>query len=75
MQFKYYKIDNRMCVAGCGSVKSSHHLFLHYNIFGSVWHFIYSWLGIYAVIPAQVPDHFNQFSVGGGIAKRRCSIT
>jgi len=64
-----------LCVAGCGSFESSQHLFLHCNIFGAVWYFIYRWLGISAVIPAQVTDHFNQFSVSGGIAKTRCSIS
>jgi len=44
---------------GCGSIESSQHLFLHCNIFGVVWHFIYRWLGISAVIPAQVQNHFN----------------
>jgi len=63
-----------MCVTGCGLMESSDHLFLHCNIFGSVWHFIYRWLGISAVTPAQVPDHFNHFRVSGGIAKRRHSL-
>jgi len=67
--------ESRLCVAGCGSIESSHHLFLHCNIFGVVWYFIYRWLGISAVIPTQVSDHFNQFSVSGGIAKTRCSIS
>lgn len=67
--------DSRMCVVGGGSIESSQHLFLHCNIFGAVWHFIYRWLGISTVIPAQVQDHFNQFSVSGGIAKTRRSIS
>ena len=33
--------DSRMCVGGCGLEESSHHLFLHCNVFGSVWHLIY----------------------------------
>ena len=33
--------DSRMCVAGCGLEESSHNLFLHCNVFGSIWHFIY----------------------------------
>jgi hypothetical protein len=66
--------DSRVCVAGCGSVESSYHLFLHCNIFGSVWHFIYRWIGLSAVVPRYVPDHFNLFSFGGGSAKVRHSI-
>ncbi|KEH29197.1 hypothetical protein MTR_4g028790 [Medicago truncatula] len=30
-----------------------------------------SWLGISAVVPAQVSAHFNRFSISGGIAKKR----
>jgi len=67
--------ESMLWVAGCGSVESSQHLFLHCNIFGVVWYFIYRWLGISAVIPAQVTDHFNQFSISGSIAKTRCSIS
>jgi len=67
--------ESMLCVAGCGSIESSQHLFLHCNIFGVVWYFIYRWLGISVVIPAQVTDHSNQFSVSGGIAKTRCSIS
>ena len=63
------------CVAGCDAVESSQHLFLHCNTFGSVCHFIYSWLGISAVVPAQVLAHFNQFNISGGIVKKRRSIS
>jgi len=66
--------DSRLCVTGCGAIETSQHLFLHCNTFGPVWHFIYSWLGIHAVVPAQVSHHFHQFSFSGGIAKKRHSI-
>ena len=66
--------DSRMCVAGCDSIELSSHLFLHCNIFGSVWHFIYSWIGVSVTNPFYVPDHFHQFGFCGGIGKRRRSI-
>lgn len=66
--------DSRMCVAGCGLEESSHHLVLHCNVFWSVWHLIYKWLGIVAVIPYNVSDHFNQFSYSSDISKVRRSI-
>jgi len=49
-------IDNesRECVAGCGLVESSDHLFLHCNISGFVWHFIYRWMGISVVVPLSI---------------------
>lgn len=59
------------CVAGCGSSESSRHLLLHCNFLGSVWHFIYRWLSIYAAVPQHVSDHFIQFSFIGGPAKSR----
>jgi len=66
--------DSRLCVAGCGLEESSTHLFLHCNIFGSVWHYISRWLGLVTVNPFFVGDHFNQFTAGGGVTKTQRSI-
>ena len=66
--------DFRLCVAGCGIVETSYHLFLHCNFFGTVWHSIYSWIGISVANPLYVYDHFQQFGFCGGPGRRRCSI-
>jgi len=66
--------DSTSCAAGCDLFESSQHLFLHCNTFGSVWHLIYRWLGVSVVVPSQVPAHFTQFSVSGGIGNKRRSI-
>ena len=58
-----------LCVSGCGSIESSNHLFLHCNFFGSVWYFIYRWIGVSAAVPFYVPDHFNQFTLSGAISQ------
>jgi len=65
---------SRLCVSGCGSLESSHHLFLHCNFFGSVWHCIHRWLGLSVATPFQVSDHLNQFSYTGGTTKVHRSI-
>jgi len=62
------------CVAGCGSVEWSAHLLLHCNLFGYVWHLMYRWLSISAVVPRALSDHFIQFCYSGGPAKTRQSI-
>jgi len=66
--------DSRTCVSRCGSLKNSSHLLLHCNTFGSVWHFIYRWLGISPATPYSVTDNFSQFIFAGGGAKARQSI-
>jgi hypothetical protein len=64
----------QFCIGGCGEVESSSHLFLHCNLFGSVWNYIYRWVGVSAVMPADVTDHFIQFSHIGGATKTKRSI-
>jgi len=66
--------DSRTCVSGCGSLETSPHLLLHCNTFGSVWHFIYRWLGISSATPYSVTDHFSLFILAAGGAKARQSI-
>jgi hypothetical protein len=66
--------EAQICVGGCGPVETSSHLFLHCNLFGSVWNHNFQWLGVSAVMPAAVVDHFIQFIYIGGAAKSRRSI-
>jgi len=64
-------IEAQICVGGCGLVETSSHLFLHCNLFCSVWNYIFQWLGVSAVVPVAVVDHFIQFSYIAGAAKSR----
>jgi len=66
--------EARLCIAGCGSEETSDHLFLHCNIYGSIWYTIYRWLNLSSVLPFTVGDHFNQFPALGGLARTRLSI-
>jgi len=56
-----------MCVGGCGTEESASHIFLQCHFFGRVWYFIWNWLGLLLVAPANLADQFLQFSQMGGI--------
>jgi len=56
-------------------IETSTHLFLHFNLFSSVWNHIFQWLGVATVVPNDVTGHFNQFSLLGGFTKSRQSIS
>lgn len=62
--------DAQICVGGCGMIETSAHLFLHCNLFSSVWIPILRWFGVSAVLPFNLADHFNQFSFLGGASKQ-----
>ena len=66
--------DSQLCVAGCNSIETSTHLFLHCSTFGSVWQLLLRWLGFSTALPLGVVDHFNQFSFYGGNVKARGAI-
>jgi hypothetical protein len=66
--------DSQLCASGCGSLENSSHLLLHCRFFGSVWNFIYRWIGISMVSPCYVMDHFQQFIYAGGGAKARQTL-
>jgi len=66
--------DAQSCVGGCGEVETSSHLFFHCNLFGSVWNHILRWLGLSAVWPYDVANHYYQFGFICGVAKSRRSI-
>jgi len=66
--------EARLCTAGCGSDETSDHLFLHCNIYGTIWNYIYRWLNVSTVFPLSVGDHFIQFTALGGLARVHQSI-
>ena len=66
--------DSRLCIAGCNTVETSTHLFLHCPMFGTVWYLLFRWLGFSTAIPLGVVDHFNQFFLDGGNVKARGAI-
>ncbi|GAU49699.1 hypothetical protein TSUD_181970 [Trifolium subterraneum] len=59
-------------VSGCGVAEAAHHLFISCSTFSSLWTLVRSWIGISAVDPISVRDHFVQFthSTSGSQARR-----
>jgi hypothetical protein len=47
------------------------HLFLHGNVFGSLWQHIRSWIGVSGVDPLTIREHFIQFINYTGYSKKR----
>jgi len=58
--------DSCQCIAGCDSMKTVNHLFLHCSLFGTIWNCVRCWIGLSIAVPLNVSDHFSQFYFGGG---------
>lgn len=50
------------CVAGCGVDESAPHMFIHCDIFGSLWQHIRTWIAVSGVDPYNIRAHFIQFT-------------
>jgi len=53
--------DGTSCIGGCGSSETAAHLILQCDVFGSMWHYVYRWVGISFIAPATVGAHFQHF--------------
>jgi len=58
--------DAAGCLPGCGGNKTSQHLFISCDFYGTLWHKVRSWLGILGPDPLNVLDHFYQFTYSAG---------
>ena len=67
-------IEGATCVSGCGHAETASHLFLHCDVFGSLWQHIRSWIGVSGVDPLNLIDHFLQFIHYTGSSKYRRSF-
>jgi len=54
-------LDDTTCVGGCDSQETAVHFLFRCDIFGSLWHLIYQWLGISFIPPRSVADHLHHF--------------
>ena len=57
------------CIGGCGCPETTNHLFFSCDIFGSVWHEVYQWLGVSFISPTASCDHFHQFGHMAGLSR------
>jgi len=59
-----------LCAAGCDSVETTDHLFLHCNYFRNVWyHLTGHWLGISFVFPGRIQEFYLQFTQLAGMPR------
>ncbi|AES68870.1 hypothetical protein MTR_3g017430 [Medicago truncatula] len=56
------QVADARCVSGCDTDESASHLFLHCEVFGSLWQHIRSWIGVNGVDPQNITQHFYQFT-------------
>ena len=63
-----------MCMAGCDHEETSSHLFIHCDLFSSLWQYIRSWLGVAGADPRSINDHFTQFIHCIGYSKKHRSF-
>jgi len=47
-------VEGDTCVSGCSQAESASHLFIHCDVFGSLWQHIRSWIGVSGVDPPQL---------------------
>jgi len=62
-------ITDAACVGGCVDFESATHLFLHCNVFGSLWSLVRNWLGISLVPSGELRSHFIQFTKMAGMLR------
>lgn len=57
------------CISGCGDSEMATHLFLHCDIFGSLWSHVWRWLQISLVLPTNIRQFFIQFTHMAGLPR------
>jgi len=62
--------EGSLCVSRYGGVESVHHLFLNFNIFGFLWYLVCDWVGVSAVDPNSIMDHFHHYAYLSGGSKK-----
>ena len=62
-------ITDTVCITGCGGLETSSHLFLHYDIFSSLWYHVWRWLHISSVSPGNLRQYFIQFTSIAGLPR------
>jgi len=46
-----------LCSGGCSQEEIIKHLFLECDFYGSLWHLVFCWLGIYTTQPGDISSH------------------
>ena len=62
------------CVSGCGMEETANHMFLHCDVFSSLWQHIRSWISMSGAYPQNISEHFHQFTHSTSHSKARRSF-
>jgi len=66
--------EAQMCMAGCGEVETTQHLFVSCRVFCELWR-VRDWIGVFGADLSEVAAHFHQFTyLAGGLINRHSFI-
>ncbi|XP_024639917.1 uncharacterized protein [Medicago truncatula] len=68
------QLDTALCVAGCGMIETTDHLFLSCPSFAVLWEQVRQWIGCVGVDSNIISHHFVQFTRMSGFGKARRSF-
>jgi len=67
-------VDDAVCLADCGHVETTQHLFFSCSFYDSLWQEVRFWLGVSGPDPRSISNHLYQFIHSSGDVRARRSF-